>query len=345
MIWIRADANREIGSGHIMRCLSIAEELEALGVQTCFLIADESGAPLLERRSQRYRVLNSNYTMPEEEIEQIEALMQSQGGDREFFLADSYFVTDLYLRRIRERMPVGYMDDMCWSFFSADILINYNIFARHTMYETFHSKQLLIGPAYVPLRREFSEVNYVVRQQVSKVLVTTGGSDQYNLAGRFVEKALEDPRTADMEYRVVSGAYSSYFYQLTAISKRHENVRIYRNVENMAELMQECDIAITAGGSTMYELSAVGVPIICFSFVKNQERIVEEFKDQDLVCFGGNYLEQGEPMLDKAVEALAQIMHNVEARLNYSRRLKRLADGHGAERIARVLEYICRRRA
>lgn len=339
MIWIRADANREIGAGHIMRCLSIAEALEALGAQTCFLVADGGAVPLLERRSQRYRVLNSDYTMPEEETEQIEVLTQEE--DNNFFLADSYFVTDLYLKRIKAGMPVGYIDDMCRPIFSADLIINYNIFARHAMYKAFHSKQLLIGPAYVPLRREFSAADYVVRQEASKVLVTTGGSDPYNLAGRFVEKALADPRTAEMEYRVVSGAYNSHLHRLTELSKNHANVRICRNVDNMAELMQECDTAVTAGGSTMYELSAVGVPIVCFSFVKNQERIVEEFRNQNLVCFGGNYLEQGDSMLDKALEAMALAMHDAEARLHYSRRLKDLADGHGAERIARALEGFC----
>ena len=66
--------------------------------------------------------------------------------------------------------------------------------------------------------------------------------------------------------------------------------------------MRDSDIAVTAGGSTMYELSALGVPMVCFSFVDNQERIVEGFVERGLVGFGGNYLLQGEAMAAEAAE-------------------------------------------
>ena len=337
MIWIRADGGKEIGTGHVMRCLSIADALRQLGEQVCFLLADSSAVPLLERQNQEYRILNSSYRHPEEELEALMPLLaESQSS---VFLADSYYVTDTYLRRIRDHMPVCYMDDRGILGLPVDLLINYNIFADASLYEYpgADKTSYLLGTEYAPLRREFKEVCYQVREKVRRVLLTTGGSDKYNLAGRILEEVLTNEETRNLEYCVVSGVYNEYLPALLDIEKKHPGVQVLNNVTDMPELMRACDIAVTAGGSTMYELSAVGVPIICFSFVDNQEKIVEGFRNRDIVCFGGDYLRQGEGMVRDVAAHIGLLCGSAELRKNYSRRQKALVDGQGAMRIARKL--------
>lgn len=337
MIWIRADGRKEIGTGHVMRCLSIADALCRMGEQVCFLLADNSAVPLLERQGQEYRILNSSYQHPEEELEELMPLLaESQSG---VFLADSYYVTDTYLRRVRDFMPVCYMDDMGISGLPVDLLINYNIFADTSLYERFGDERTLylLGTEYAPLRREFQEVPYQVREKVRRVLLTTGGSDIYNLAGKILEEVLANEETQNLEYCVVSGVYNEYLPALLEIEKKHPGVQVHSNVTDMSELMRTCDIAVTAGGSTMYELCAVGVPIICFSFVDNQEKIVEGFRNRNIVCFGGDYLRQGERMVRDVAAHIELLCRNAELRKNYSIRQKTLVDGQGAMRIARQL--------
>lgn len=344
MIWIRADGGKEIGTGHVMRCLSIADALRRMGEQVCFLLADSSAVPLLERQNQEYRILNSSYQHPEEELETlIPLLAESQSG---VFLADSYYVTDTYLRRIRDHMPVCYMDDRGISGLPVDLLINYNIFADASLYERFDDGKTLylLGTEYAPLRREFKEVPYQVREKARRVFLTTGGSDKYNLAGRILEEVLTNKETQNLEYCVVSGAYNEYLSVLLEIEKKYPGVQVLSNVTDMSELMRTCDIAVTAGGSTMYELSAVGVPIICFSFVDNQEKIVEGFRNRDIVCFGGDYLRQGEGMVRDVAAHIGLLCGSTELRKNYSRRQKALVDGQGAMRIARQLCQIKERK-
>lgn len=337
MIWIRADGGKEIGTGHVMRCLSIADALCRMGEQVCFLLADNSAVPLLERQGQEYRILNSSYQHPEEELETLLPLLgESQSG---VFLADSYYVTDTYLRRIRDYMPVCYMDDRGITGLPVDLLINYNIFADVSLYECSGDERTLylLGTEYAPLRREFKEVPYQVREKVRRVLLTTGGSDKYNLAGKILEEVLANEETQNLEYCVVSGVYNEYLSALLEIEKKHPGVQVLSNVTDMSELMRTCDIAVTAGGSTMYELSAVGVPIICFSFVDNQEKIVEGFRNRDIVCYGGDYLRQGERMVRDVAAHIELLCRNAEMRRSYSRRQKVLVDGQGAMRIARQL--------
>lgn len=332
MIWIRADANKEIGTGHVMRCLSIAAELKKKGKQVCFLVADESALPLLEVKGQEYIVLHSDFRNMEDELEGMREIIAGD-SDEDFFLADSYFVTEEYFRQIRKHMPVGYVDDRGVVPYELDLLINYNIFADASLYQGQEAK-LVLGTAYAPLREEFRQREYFVRGQAGQVMITTGGSDKYNLAGRILEKVLKNPTTANLKYCVVSGVYNTYYAALKEMEKNHANVEILSNVSDMAGLMLQSDIAITAGGSTMYELSAVGVPILCFSFVDNQEQIVKGFFGKELVCFGGDYLRQGEEMLEELTEKLAMLVEDVSLRRCYSERQRSVVDGEGAGRIA-----------
>ena len=337
MIWIRADGGKEIGTGHIMRCLSVADALSRMGEPVCFLVADTSAEPFLIKCGQEYRVLNSDFRKMEDELETLLPLLS--GGEKSVFLADSYFVTDSYLNRIRKYMPVCYMDDRGISGLPVDMLINYNIFADPSLYGAAGSEGIsfLLGMEYTPLRREFQDVPYQVRDRVRRVLITTGGSDRYDLAGRILEEVLQMPEIENLEYCVVSGAYNEHLPELQRMAEGHRGVRVFSNVADMAELMRTCDIAVTAGGSTMYELSAVGVPMICFSFVDNQEKIVEGFRDRKLVCFGGDYLRQGKQMVRDVAEHIALLCRDEKLRRRYSECQRKLVDGQGALRIAERL--------
>lgn len=346
MIWIRADANEKIGAGHMMRCVSIACALKKCGQQVCFITADDGGAPILENSGHEYRILHSDYRNMEEELPELQRLLTEDMP--EFFLADSYFVTRRYLSEIRRSVPVGILDDMARTDLPADLLINYNIFADASLYGVGAAGAgaagagdvcggYLLGTEYAPLRSEFEGIDYPVREKAETVLITTGGSDQYNLAGRLLKKALADPHAAALRYLVVSGAYNVHLPELKGLEDAHENVQVCCNVGNMSQLMRESDIAVSAGGSTMYELSAVGVPVICFSFVENQERIVRGFAEKNLTCFGGDYLKQGETMLDEVVGNINRLAADFHLRRSLSARLRQMVDGRGAMRIAEKL--------
>ena len=336
MIWFRADAGREIGMGHIRRCLSIAEALKELGEQTCFLVADDAAVPLLKAQGQNYRVLDSSWQKPEEELNTLLPMLRESG--RGVFFADSYYVTAEYLRQVGKVIPVCCMDDKGIPGLPVDLLVNYNIFAEKSLYAPSDGKtDYLLGTQYAPLRKEFRNAYQPVRDVAERVLITTGGSDRYNLAGRIVENALQKLETRDLEYCVVSGPYNEFLPQLAELEEQYENVHIYQNVTCMSELMQSCDIAVTAGGSTMYELCAVGVPILCFSFVDNQEKVVEGFREQKVVSFAGNYLTQGERMIALVTEQIDMLQSSVRLRRASSEKERELVDGQGAWRIARRL--------
>ncbi len=337
MIFIRVDANRQIGLGHMMRCLSIAEGLKALGEEVCFVAADDSAAELLKQKGQAYMVLQTDYRQMEEELEALIPLLRQRKP--KFLLVDSYFANQAYFAKLSAETKVVYLDDKAAFPCCVDVLINYNIYADMTAYQRIKdtSKKYLLGLDYVPLRREFQEVAYTVRPKVENILITTGGADQYNLAGQILQKALSEPRIHGVQYHVVSGVFNEHLPMLEELERKHPSVHIHKNVTEMAALMKQCDVAVSAAGSTLYELCAVGVPIFCFSFVDNQEPMVEGFLKRGLVCYGGHYLEKGEVMLSEIIDGIKALSGKREERLKFSLREREIVDGQGALRLAEAL--------
>lgn len=338
MIWIRADANSEIGTGHVMRCITIAKEIQKRGVSVCFILADEFPVKMLSDNHIAYKVLHTKYDEPEKEIPILrEWLCQASP---QILLVDSYFVTKEYFAQIRKYTKVAYVDDFCHTEYPVDILINYNIYGDKLPYREKMKEeavQLLLGTEYAPVREEFVNTDYLPRKEAEHVLITTGGSDKYNLAGLIVEKAMQSTSLCELHYHVVSGMFNPNAKMLDQIAESNSHVQIHHNVTNMAELMKQCDVAITAGGSTIYELCAVGLPMIAFSFVENQEKQIEVFFEKEIIAFGGHYLRHGERMIEEILRCLEGLTVSYENRKEYSDRGKRVVDGQGACRIAEKL--------
>lgn len=338
MIWIRADANSEIGSGHIMRCLSVASALKKMGHPVCFVLADDFAVPLLRDSDMEYKVLGSSYDKPMEELPLLCSFLEAEKPA--VFLADSYFITPEYIAAVNGYVKTAYFDDCMEANYPVDMLINYNIYGDNLPYAENalrEDTEFLLGPAYAPLREEFGGKQASFKECVRDVLVTTGGGDKYNLAGRLVEKALTKEATKALCYHIVSGAFNVHTQELKHLSAKHENVKIHQNVKDMASLMLSCDCALSAGGSTLYELCAVGVPMICFSFAENQKMQVETFGEKGLALYGGDYESQGDGLIDGCIEELEKLVKDPGLRESLCVKAMQCADGRGAERIARAL--------
>ena len=169
------------------------------------------------------------------------------------------------------------------------------------------------------------------------ILITTGGSDSFNLAGQLLMEAMKYDALKEKEYHVVSGSLNLHIGELQALAQKHENIHIHCNVTNMAELMAESEIALSAGGSTLYELCAMGVPVIAFSFAENQERLVQTFVKRGIAQYGGNYRTDGNKMIQNTIAGLETLLEDENLRTKYREKARTLVDGKGAGRIAEAI--------
>lgn len=365
MVVIRADANSKIGMGHVMRCLSVADALVKRREEVLFVTADDTPVPLLTKKGIPYRVLHTDYADMEAELPELLAVLREPTLRAESpeaallqrntsILVDSYYVTEKYLAALKKRITTIYMDDIYAFSYPVDMLINYNIYGEEMGYEkdaAFADTKLLLGTEYVPLREEFSAgAGYVQSRKVLSlgaanvtpaadggILITTGGSDSFNLAGQLLMEAMKYDALKEKEYHVVSGRLNPHIGELQALAQKHENIHIHCNVTNMAELMAESEVALSAGGSTLYELCAMGVPVIAFSFAENQERLVQTFVKRGIAQYGGNYRTDGNKMIQNTIAGLETLLEDENLRTEYRKKARTLVDGKGAGRIAEAI--------
>lgn len=349
MFIIRADGNAKIGAGHLMRCLTIAEAVRKLpdGPEILVLCADEDSAKLASDKGFRAGVFHTDYRRMEEELPLWNRWITDE---KNTILVDSYYVTDEYLAAIGNFGRVCLMDDMQNHRFPVDVVINYNVFADETTYFQLYKcgydeivrryainkswdVQFYLGGAYAPLREQFQNVDYSVKEQVEQVLITTGAGDADNIAGEVLDRIYRE----ELTYHVLVGRFSPHLAGWQERAAECSNILVHFDVQDMAGLMKDCDLAVTAGGSTVYELAAVGVPFIGFAYAENQELLVKYLGAKDVAGCGGNWHLNREDCMERLELWFDRFCSDYEMRLDYGRKAHDMVDGLGAERLAKAL--------
>ena len=334
MIIIRADANEKIGSGHVMRCLSIARAFNCKNKDVLFVSADEKSKRIIENCGFPFVCLNSDWEKMDSELVELRNLLLLEKP--ELLIVDSYYVTEHYFHELSHLVRIVYIDDLnkaCWD---VRAVINYNIFAGICNYSEYgENTSLILNTQYAPLRDEFYGCpEHITREKVQSIFVSAGGSDPE----RITERIINEMTTAfpDVVFHIIIGSFNPNIETIKSDSRTKTNVQLHINEQCVAHIMQSCDMAISASGSTLYELCACGLPTITYSLADNQIIAAEQFEKHELMLNAGdcrnNHLFI--PRLTKMIDSLAE---NAKLRIEMSRKMQKMVDGKGAYRIVRVL--------
>lgn len=345
-IIIRADGNKEIAMGHIMRCLSIGEALQKAGAEVVFVTAGNETWKLITDRGFENHVLGTSFRDMDAELVRFQDYFERYPA--EWILIDSYFVTEKYMRELSQWCRIAYLDDMGQPVYPVSVLINYNIYGNKLPYEDWYRQtglkqpeKYLLGCSYAPLRKEFQQSHRSrVQDEVTDVLITTGGGDLVNAAGGLCQRLTEEIEKGHhpgVHYHVVCGPFSENKKELYGFAERNPAFIIHENVTHMSELMNKCDVAVSAAGSTMYELCSMQLPTICFYFAENQRQMAECFGNTTEIINAGNITADREAVIDRICEGLHLLEQDAELRKCIRRQMAELTDGGGAMRIATEL--------
>lgn len=336
---IRADADVRIGTGHVMRCLALAQAWQDAGGRAIFAMA--KGTPTLESRLATEGAEVVRLQIPPgkpDDAPQAAGLAKERGA--RWVAVDGYHFGYEYQLTLKEHgLRVLFIDDHGHAGrYCADIVLNQNISADESLYaDRSPYTRLLLGPRYVLLRREFwswrrwkREIPDIAR----KVLVTMGGSDPENVTLKVIQ-ALEQASVEGLEAVAVVGGSNPYYEELrSAVQSPATAVRLKRNVANMPELMAWADVAVSAGGSTCWELAFMGLPSVVLVMAENQERAVEVLAARRVMLSIGHAQCARERDIAKA---LAALLPNHCARETLSKNGRQLVDGLGALRVAEMV--------
>lgn len=353
----RADASIDIGTGHVMRCLTIAEVLRTRGAQCVFISRAHPGNLLALIRQRGFEALelplaaDSGLDAPsaqaawlgcswEDDAQQTRQALT--GHPLDWLVVDHYALDARWEKALRvhaEKLLV--IDDLANRTHDCDVLLDQNLGRKADDYATlvpFHCK-LLIGPAYALLRSEFAsarEQSLARRQQprLNHLLISLGGVDKDNLTLAVLNALQHSTLPSDTHITVVMGPHAPGLLsvQRQAVGM-HWSTDVLINVQDMAALMAQSDLAIGAAGTTAWERCCLGLPSIALVLAENQRGVAAA-----LMAAGCARILSDQPQWpDELLDALDQILAP-SSMLAMREACAAVTDGLGAARVAEVLE-------
>lgn len=360
----RVDASNEIGTGHVMRCLALAEVLRERGSEVCFICREFPGHMESVIRQNGFEVImlpvpEGRATADPEgtrswswlgETQRVDAektceAVQRWGG-ADWLVVDHYGIDHRWestLRKVAENIVV--VDDLADRRHDCDVLLDQTYGRIQIDYSGLvpaHAR-LLLGSKYALLRREFAHwrPRALARRQRQRaprrLFVNFGGTDVTNTTELVLNLLGEAKFDLPPELVVVLGASSLHRQKIhTVAAKVASSVTVLSRASNMAEIMSTADVAIGAAGATSWERCCLGLPSIVMVVADNQLMIAEELDRAGAAFFSGTRADvEREP--ERLLKPLHALLIDLETAAKVSRRAASITDGHGAERVALAL--------
>lgn len=332
---IRVDADPVTGTGHVMRTLALAQAWQREGGRVAMAMRSGSASLEAQLQSLGYRV-HPIQAEPatSDDAAQVARLAREEGAA--WAVVDGYGFAATYQQAIRDAgLRLLAIDDFgrirshC-----AELILDQNLGTGERFYadRAGHSR-LLLGPRYVMLRREFWPFcgwRRQVADRAQRVLVTLGGADPDNVTLKVIE-AIDRLAEHRLQCRVVVGSVNPHREQLEkAVRKSRARIELASHVTDMTEPMRWADVAISAGGTTCWELAFLGLPNAIVVLAENQAGVAEALAREGVSINLGVHSAVGS---ERIAEALGVLVRDDAARRRMSERGQRLIDGQGVGRV------------
>ncbi|MBV6624167.1 MAG: UDP-2,4-diacetamido-2,4,6-trideoxy-beta-L-altropyranose hydrolase [Rivularia sp. (in: Bacteria)] len=332
---IRADASTKIGTGHLMRCLALAQAWQDNQGQAVFFMA--SSVPAIEKRlqSEGMKVIHTSVIQGSSE-DAVETVNIAHNLNAEWVVVDGYHFGSEYQKLIKESgLHLLFIDDYGHAnHYYADLVLNQNIHAHENLYFNKESyTQLLLGTDYTLLRREFWQWRGWKRETPSvanKILVTLGGADPDNVTSKVIQ-GLQLVEGEELEVVVVVGGSNPHYEQLKTATKQSSfPIRLERNVTNMPELMAWADVAIASAGSTSWELAFMGLPSLVLILADNQRDIAQKLGEIEVSINLGWHEDVSVEQISKVI---IELLESAEIRSKMTSLGNELVSGEGSNKV------------
>ena len=354
---VRADASLQIGTGHVMRCLTLATGLADRGAQVDFICRAHEGnlIALIEQRGFRVITLLCASGADKASLDQpVHAhwlgcdwqtdAQQSLGaifGMVDWLIVDHYALDHRWETAMRPKCArIMCIDDLADRSHDCDLLLDQSLGRCSQDYAHLvpEPAKLLLGPKYALLRPEFAQwrdASLARREtpQLRHILVTMGGVDSDNVTGRVLA-ALQGQETTTLDkITVVLGPHAPWREQVTKqAAAMPVPTQVLSGVDNMAELMASCDLAIGAGGSTTWERCALGVPTLTIVLAENQQEVALRME-----CLQASLVITSTEGFENRLLELLMMLDEAQIK-NLSERCRNICDGSGVPLVTEKME-------
>ena len=303
-IVFRVDASLEIGTGHVMRCLTLAEALKKKDIDCYFICRKHPGNLIDFISNQNFKV----FSLPLNDSEELSKMPKNKLLNHYSWLGSSWQDDANQTNKILENLQIDYVivdhyaldkswetsvikkckklmviDDLCDRFHECDILLDQNFGRQENEYTSLVPNRCLTlaGSGYALLRPEFALLRNTSlerreKPELNKILITMGGVDKDNTTCDILNAINDCKLPANINITVIMGPKSPWLDKVhKLIGKMKYATEILTNVNNMAQHMSDSDLAIGAGGSTSWERCCLGLPSLVVVLADNQKEIAK----------------------------------------------------------------------
>lgn len=353
----RADASLDIGTGHVMRCLTLADALSMRGVECSFISRDLRGNLIEQTRQRGYAV--HVLPMPKETpplarepfhapwlgVSWEEDAAESLSFLRE--LSPDWLIVDHYALDSRWETATGQhwqrlfvIDDLADRAHIADVLLDQNLGRQASDYKPLlpDHAQCLVGPRYALLRPEFAELRpYSLKRrepaELRHILISLGGVDKDNATGAVLRALRECSLPADCTMTAIMGGHAPHLQDVSTLAaKMPWPTEVAINVSDMAKRMSEADLAIGAAGSTSWERCCLGLPTLTLILADNQRDVAYFLESANAIIMISD-ISEAESSLPARLSNIKE--HGVLSFISRSASL--IVDGFGAHRVSSLI--------
>jgi spore coat polysaccharide biosynthesis predicted glycosyltransferase SpsG len=318
--YIITEGGKGIGLGHITRCLSLYQACAEKKIFPEFIVnGDGTVRPLLKEK--KYRIFNWL---------KYKQRLFSIIKDADTVIMDSYLADYKLCKKISELVMIPvYIDDNRRFGFKKGIVVNVRVNAQEKNHPRRDGVRYLLGPQYIPVRKEFWHVQQKkIAAHIHSILLAFGGYDSLNMSAKIL-KLLNKEYPKFIKNVVIGKSFKNK--KVLEILKNDKTRLIYSpEAAKMKKLMLASDIAISAGGQTLFELARVGVPTIAIAVADNQLDNIKILKQAGFIKYSGWYKEKR--LMGKILIYFRYLRHK-RTRMVMSARGRNLIDGQGSRRI------------
>lgn len=350
-IVFRVDSSAQIGSGHLMRCLTLANELRRCGAAIVFVSRmhkghfidrlEQEGHQVYKLPTVLHDTLSSTHygswlgVTPEQDAEDTLAVLKGQHYD--VLVVDHYALDRVWENMLRSSVDkLMVIDDLANRIHDCDFLLDQNYFglATERRYDKkiSTSTQALLGPKFSLLQPDYAQLRDMCTPKdgiVKRVLIFFGGVDPNNQTGKVLT-ALSAPELKHISVDVVVSSSCTNLSDLEEHVATRKNVILHQNLPTLAHLMMQSELVIGAGGSTTWERMCLGCPALVVSFAENQVLGAHSLSVDGYQVL----LTLGRTLTSEDWEqALTKLIKEPDALMVLSRKAKSLVDGLGCKRV------------
>ena len=319
-IVIITEGGRDIGIGHLTRCLSLCQAFEETGIVPEFIVnGDDVAENLLHGK--KHTIFN---WLKDEE----KAYESASGAD--VVIIDSYLADpDFYKNIARAAGKAVYLDDNKRLDYPAGIVVNGSVSAEELDYRRKEDVIYLLGSAYIPLRKDFRDVPpRNINDKIESVMITFGGDDSRNMTQPALELLSE--KYPGMKKNVMIGSGFRAVKRIEGAADRNTSLIRSPGAAEMKKVMLESDIALSAAGQTLYECAGTGLPAVVVAIAENQLRNAQGWQRAGFIEYAGWW---EDTQISKNIIDGIEALKNKNSREQKSLIGQRSVDGKGGLRV------------